>query len=76
MRRSVKVYISQSDGYFVAECLEINVVTQGKTLDETIANVQEAVALFLDGEDPADFDLVPHPTLLITLEVESPAHAG
>ena len=76
MRRSVKVYISQSDGYFVAECLEISVVTQGRTLDETIANVQEAVALFLDGEDPADFDLVPNPALLITLEVESPAHAG
>ncbi len=36
---------------FVAECLELALVTQGATLDETIANLQEAVALHLEGED-------------------------
>jgi predicted RNase H-like HicB family nuclease len=46
------------------------VVTQGKTLDETIANLRQAVALHLEGENPADFDLVPNPSLLVTLELE------
>jgi len=76
MRRSIKAYISPGEKYWVAECLEIGVVTQGKTVDETIANLREAVALFLDGEDPADFDLAPDPSLLITLEVEPLAHVG
>ena len=45
-------------------------MTQGKTLDETMANLQEAVALHLEGEDLADFDLAPNPSLLVTLETE------
>lgn len=66
MRHSIKAYISAGESRWVAECLEIGVVTQGKSLDETIANLKEATALFLEGEDPAEFDLAPHPTLLIT----------
>ena len=36
---------------FVAECVEIPVVTQGATLDEVAANLREAVALHLEDED-------------------------
>jgi predicted RNase H-like HicB family nuclease len=36
---------------YVAECLELTVVTQGATLDEVVQNLQEAVALHLEGED-------------------------
>lgn len=70
MHRTIKAYISKGDNYYVAECMEIAVVTQGKTLDETIANLNEAVSLHLEGEDPADFDLVSNPTLLVTMELE------
>jgi len=45
-------------------------VTQGKTLDETMTNLQEAVALHLEGENLADFDLAPNPSLLVTFELE------
>ena len=70
MRRSIKAYIYKGESQYVAECMEIAVVTQGKTLDETISNLQEAVTLHLEGEDPAEFDLVPNPSLLITMELE------
>ncbi len=70
MRRTIKAFVHKGENYYVAECLEIAVVTQGKTLDETIANLQKAVALHLEGENPADFDLVPNPPLLVTLELE------
>lgn len=76
MCRTIKAFISRGETQYVAECLEIGVVTQGKTLDETVANLQEAVALYLEGEDPAEFGLAPNPTLLVTLEVEPAAHAG
>ncbi len=48
------VYPGDESGY-VAECVEISVVTQGQTPDETMRNLREAVALHLEGEDPAEF---------------------
>jgi hypothetical protein len=46
------------------------IVTQGKTLDETIANLEEAVALHLEGENSADFDLISNPSLFVTMQLE------
>jgi len=61
---------------FVAECLEIPVVTQGATLDEVTANLREAVALQLEGEDLTEIGLVASPTIIVTFEMEaSPAPA-
>ena len=45
-------------------------VTQGKTLDETLDNLREAVALHLEGEDPARFGLVRDPAIVVTMELE------
>ncbi len=70
MRHSIKAFVYKGESYYVAECMEIAVVTQGKTLDETISNLQEAVALHLEGENLADFDLAPNPSLLVTFELE------
>ena len=70
MRHSIKAFVHKGEDYYVAECLEIAVVTQGKTLDETINNLREAVALHLEGEDLSKFDLTPNPSLLVTLELE------
>jgi predicted RNase H-like HicB family nuclease len=36
---------------FVGECLDIPVVTQGRTLDEVYRNLQEAVELHLGDDD-------------------------
>jgi predicted RNase H-like HicB family nuclease len=71
MQKTIKAVIHKGDTHYVAECLEIAVVTQGKTLDDTIKNLQEAVQLHLDGEDPASFGLIRDPTLLVTIELES-----
>ncbi len=70
MRHSIKAFVHKGESYYIAECLEIAVVTQGKTLDETMNNLQEAVSLHLEGEEMADFDLAPNPSLLVTLELK------
>ena len=75
LQRTIKAIISKGDSEYVAECVEISVVTQGKTNDETVANLREAVALHLEGENLAEFGLAPNPALVITMEVE-PAHAA
>ena len=71
LQHTIKAVIrtGEQSGY-VAECVEIPVVTQGATLDEVTANLKEAVELHLEDEDPADWGLAPCPTLLITFEVE------
>ena len=70
LQRTIKAYIRRGEKYYVAECLGINVVTQGTTLDETISNLQEAVALYLEGEDMEELGLMNDPALLVTLEIE------
>ena len=65
LQKTIKAYVRRGEEYYVAECLGISVVTQGKTLDETIANLQEAVALHLEGEDLEALGLEPNPALLI-----------
>jgi len=71
LQRTIKAFVrsGEQSGY-VAECMEIPVVTQGETLDEAMSNLQEAVQLHLNGEDLAELDLAPNPTILVTLELE------
>lgn len=70
LKRTIQAFIRKGESHYVAQCLEIAVVTQGKTLDETIANLEEAVSLHLEGEDLAELGLSPNSTLLVTLELE------
>jgi len=55
---------------YIAECLEISVITQGQTLDEISQNLVEAVSLHLEGEDPTKFGLVAKPSLVVTFELQ------
>jgi predicted RNase H-like HicB family nuclease len=75
LQHTIKAVIraGEESGY-VAECMEIPVVTQGATLDEVSRNLQEAVALHLEEEDLATMGLAENPMLLVTMELE-PAHA-
>ncbi len=70
LQHTIKASVRKGAEYYVAECMEIAVVTQGKTLDETLNNLREAVDLHLDGENLSDFGLTANPTLLVTMEVE------
>jgi len=75
LQRTIKAVIrpGEQSGY-VAECLEVSVVTQGDTLDEVVANLKEAIALHLEGENLTDLGLAPNPTVVVTMEME-PEHA-
>jgi len=75
LQQTIKAVVTRGDQYYVAECIEISVVTQGRTLDEVVDNLREAVALHLEGEDPAQFGLAPNPALVVTMEV-APANAA
>jgi predicted RNase H-like HicB family nuclease len=73
MKRTIQVRITRGEKQFVAECLDLPVVTQAPTLDELVTNIQEAIALHLDGEDLAALGIAGNPTILATLELEAVA---
>lgn len=73
LQHTIKAFIRKGEKYYIAECLEVPVVTQGKTIDEVVANLKEAVALHLEGEDLEQLGLAPKPTLIITMETEPAA---
>lgn len=51
-------------------------MTQGDTLDETMTNLREVVALALEDEALVDRGLVSNPTILVTVELEPLRRAG
>jgi predicted RNase H-like HicB family nuclease len=63
------IYPGDTSGY-VAECLNLAVVTQGRTLDETVQNLRAAIQLHLAGEDLRELGLSAHAPLIVTLELE------
>ena len=70
LQHTIKAIVTKGERYYVAECVEIALVTQGMTIDETLTNLREAVALHLEGEDLAELNLAPNPTILVTMELE------
>ena len=73
MKRTIQVRIFRGEKQYVAECLDLPVVTEGSTLDELTVNIQEAIALHLEGEDLEELGLAANPTILATMELEAVA---
>lgn len=75
MKHIIRFHISKGESQYIAQGIDLPIVTQGATLDELMKNIQEATALQLEGENLADFDLAPNPSLLIDMELPTVVHA-
>lgn len=42
------VILYKEDDWYVSECPEVGTVSQGKTIEEAIANLKEATELYLE----------------------------
>ena len=73
MKRTIQVRITKGELQFVAECLDLPVVTQAATLDELASNIREAISLHLEGEDLLELGFSNNPTILATMELEAVA---
>jgi predicted RNase H-like HicB family nuclease len=49
--RTLTAAVHQEEDWYVAQCLEVDVASQGRTVDEALANLREAVTLYLDEID-------------------------
>ncbi len=57
--------VHREEIWYVAECPEVGVVSQGKTLEDAIANLKEATELYLEEFPPPP----PQRALITTFEV-------
>lgn len=62
----ITAIIQKEEDWYVAKCVENNVASQGKTIEEAISNLTEAVQLYYEDDSS---NIENHQTLITTLEV-------
>ncbi len=54
MPHTLTAVLHQEEDWFIAQCLELDVASQGYTIGEALANLADAVELYLEEvDDPA-----------------------
>ena len=71
MKQTIQFHIYKGESKYVAEGIDLPVVTQADTLDELAANIREAVALHLEGENLSDQGFSRQPAILANFELSS-----
>ena len=68
--RTLTAAVSRDEQWYVARCLEVEVTSQGETVDEALANLREALELYFEDDGvPPSFA---HP-LVTPIEIRIPA---
>lgn len=50
------IIFNKEGKFYVATCVELGVVSQGKTIEEARDNIKEAIELYLEDEPKNDFE--------------------
>ncbi|KJR96496.1 MAG: hypothetical protein VR68_14405 [Peptococcaceae bacterium BRH_c4a] len=66
MSIKVNVIVQKEENWFVARCIENSVVSQGKTIEDALENLKEALILYYEDETP---EIEARQTFLTTMEV-------
>ena len=69
MTYRVSVIIERKENWFVAYCPELEVASQGKTIEEAKNNLKEAVELYLKEADPSEIDLPKEPPYVSSFDI-------
>jgi predicted RNase H-like HicB family nuclease len=71
MRSIIQFNIQKGDKYYVAQGIDMPIVTQAKTLDELSKNIKEAVELHLEGENFVNLEISKCPSILASFELQT-----
>jgi len=64
--------VVKGEKFYVAHCIELGVVSQGKTIEEAQANLKEAVELYLEDSDFDDLPESAGEVVFYPMEVATP----
>lgn len=57
--------VTHEGDWYVARCLEVEVTSQGRSIEDSLVNLREALELYLEDEPPATFQ----PPLIAQVDV-------
>ncbi len=63
------------DGYYIASAVGYFIVTQGKTFDEVLSNIQEATSLHFEDAEDEEKTISKTPSIFINYEMPTLLHA-
>jgi len=66
---TLSAIIEHEGEWYVAICPELDIASQGHTVEEAKRNLHEAVQLFLETADPKEITIPTEPPFITTLEV-------
>jgi predicted RNase H-like HicB family nuclease len=69
MRSIIQFTIRAEDNTYIAEGVDVAVVTHAETLDALMKNIEEAVALHFEDENPASLQFTDKPSILVNYEL-------
>ena len=69
MKKIIKAEIYNDGEYYCGRCLDFDVFTQGKTLDEVVNNLKEAIQLHLEDDRDALVDFIQDPSLFTMMDL-------
>ncbi len=65
-KSSYTAILEKEDDMYVALCPELDVASQGDSVEEALANLKEAVELFLESADPLEVQRRLHTEIYVT----------
>ena len=63
------IFIKKEEEWFVATCIENNIASQGKTIDEATENLKEAITLFYEDVSAEKIALPNEQVYITSLEI-------
>ena len=69
MKSIIQFKITQSEDTYVAEGVDLAIVTEADTLDQLVKNISEAVELHFEDEDTSALEFCPNPSILLNYEI-------
>jgi len=61
--------ITKENNLYIAHCPELDIASQGESIEEAINNLKEAIELYLEDED-AEIELTDFKPMVILIEVK------
>jgi predicted RNase H-like HicB family nuclease len=69
MTRQFSSVINKENGIYVAFCPELDIASQGESIEEALYNLKEAITLYLEDED-AEYESPDFKPMVTLIEVD------
>jgi hypothetical protein len=76
MKHIVQFTVTKEQGFYVADGVNVPIVTEGRTFEELQSNIREAVALYFEDENAESLGFSTSPAILTNFELSPALYEG